>query len=140
MKNIILILFLVLFFNGCVIIGPTQTVYRVPNSSLPKKEAFFVKSTHEDKFNIKSIIERSLIQNGINVVGSVEDADVILTYDDRWIWDFKTYLALFKIQLRNAKDEYPAIILNKASISSGQSADVIVSDAVNYLLTNGGKQ
>ena len=34
-----------------------------------------------------------------------ENADAVLTYEDRWVWDFKTYLIELNVELHTARTE-----------------------------------
>jgi hypothetical protein len=63
-----------------------------------------------DDHHIDDLLVRELQQLGHEASSGPhtllpENADAVLTYEDRWEWDFKTYLIELNVELRTARTE-----------------------------------
>ncbi|PLY04661.1 MAG: hypothetical protein C0625_16025 [Arcobacter sp.] len=110
--KLIVILFFVLIFSGCSIKDTNAKL--VPNSELKSKNIFYVVLLESDKRNIAKMIADTLVEKGYSASsGTLEnlpkDSDVVVTYEDRWMWDLTNYLIQFDMQFRNAKNFYPYV-------------------------------
>lgn len=115
MKNIyklIVTLLIVTLFSGCAITGSTAKL--VPNSSVESKKLFYVIQLKTDKRNLSEIIATTLQQKGFNAISGKyenrpENVDVLVTYEDRWMWDISNYMIQLDMQFRDARDMYPFV-------------------------------
>ena len=69
---------------------------------------FYVENHGTDQRNIESVIAGALEARGVRATGghrgqAPENVDFIVSYEDRWGWDMRTYLRLIRIDVRDAK-------------------------------------
>lgn len=112
-KQYLLMLLLIISFTGCAI--HSNEARLVPNASNLQKKYFYVIHSNLDKRNIDEAIADVLIEKGFKATsGNSEEipnsADVIVTYEDRWMWDMGNYLIQLEIQFRDSKDNYPFVV------------------------------
>lgn len=67
--------------------------------------SFFVENHGRDDRRLDELIVRELRARGIKAYGGhradrPESVDVLVLYDDRWMWDLSTYLLSLRIDLR----------------------------------------
>jgi hypothetical protein len=115
MKKIYTITFafvIMTLFSGCAITNSTAKL--VPNSSIESKKLFYVIQLKTDKRNLSEIIAETLKQKGFNAISGTyenrpQNVDVLVTYEDRWMWDISNYMIQLDMQFRDARDMYPFV-------------------------------
>jgi len=56
------------------------------------------------------LIEKGFIATSGKIENIPEKLDVLVTYEDRWMWDMGNYLIQLDIQFRNPLNNYPFIV------------------------------
>ena len=96
------LLFLFLLSLGCA--GSSSTPLMA--SAREKTTTYYVQNHGEDERSLDQIIVSALRARGVQATGGSEaqtpkDVDFIVTYEDRWAWDMRTYLRLIQIDVRD---------------------------------------
>jgi hypothetical protein len=92
------------FLAGCSSLNTRSVVDLAPFKHI------YVVHRLTDDHHIDEMLVRELQQLGHEASSGPltllpENADAILTYEDRWEWDFKTYLIELSVELRTARTE-----------------------------------
>lgn len=108
--GLVLTILLMFSLTGCAISDSNAKL--VPSSELNKKETFYVVLSKTDKRDIANTIAEVLTTKGYlatsgNLNNIPSNVDVIVTYEDRWMWDITNYLIKLNMQFRNADNMYP---------------------------------
>ena len=79
-----------------------------PNDNVLESERFFVAVHPYDDWKIGNMIAKRLTVQGKRVSeGPIEeqpeDAQVVVTYEDRWMWDIAMYMLSLKVDFRDAR-------------------------------------
>ena len=80
----------------------------VPGSNLIPQESYYVIRHEQDTRSIDATIVKQLETMGFRNISSgpeinrPNDTDIIILYEDRWMWDITNYLIFLKIQFRDA--------------------------------------
>jgi hypothetical protein len=91
----------------------------MPNAAISPEKYYFVILNEEDERHIDLILAEEMRAMGLpNVASGLEkdmpaDTDVIVLFEDRWMWDITNYLLMYKVQFRDAT--------NNILIARGQS-------------------
>lgn len=108
--GLIFLLSLLLFLSGCV----NQSVATLsPGTNLSKAKSFYVVSLPADKRSIDKLICDQLIKMGYAARSGPElpaaqyNADVVVTYGDKWAWDMTMYMLELSITFRDPASGYP---------------------------------
>lgn len=126
----------VLLFIGCASYDRLQ----VPGRTLNGDKRFFVLSNLNDNHAIDHQIEAALqIRGNTADHGPMtmlpDDAQVIVTYEDRWTWDFGDHLLFLQIVARDRRSQQPvATVRFNAKIPSHQGTAGIVGELIDRLL------
>jgi hypothetical protein len=139
MKKIIIgLICLLSVFSGCAI--NRATGIQVPGTDLSKVKNFYVVEELADKGSndVYNVIAQNLIKRGYNVRTGVAadkafNADVLVTYQDKWMWDITMYLLRLNITFRD-----PATNATMAQGSSYHTSLTRLSpeEMVEEVLTN----
>lgn len=110
--NIVFILCFSLLFIGCSITSNSAKL--IPNTLAKERQSFYVIHLDTDKRRIDQMIAKILTEKGYTAISGSEDnipenIDVLVTYEDRWMWDITNYLIQLDIQFRNADNFYPYV-------------------------------
>lgn len=97
-----------LLLCGCSTIDTHQD----PSADLSRIKKVFVERRLADDHHIDQIITDELATMGIQATSGPltmkpDKVDAIITYTDRWEWDFKAYLIELNIRIRDAYTEKP---------------------------------
>ncbi len=103
-----LLLVLACLFAGCTSYSARQT----PGTDLGTRERFFVRSNLNDSHAVDRHIATALSARGRTVeYGPLTmmpaDAQVVVEYEDKWVWDFGEHLVALQISLRDPKSGKP---------------------------------
>lgn len=98
----------VLFLAGCT----TSDVRRDPRVRLEQRRHFFVESELADGRSVDKLIAAELRAMGYQASSGPltmlpPEADTVIAYETRWTWDFKTYLIMLNLQVRDAETGRP---------------------------------
>lgn len=98
---------------SCLLAGCTSYSARVnPGVDLASRQTFFVKSNLNDSHAMDRHIASALTARGRKVeVGPLTmmppDAQVVVEYEDKWVWDFGEHLVGVQITMREPKGDRP---------------------------------
>lgn len=106
--GIFLLCFATALFAGCADV----TTRSDPQVDLTRFRRFYVERRLGDDHRIDELIVHQLQLLGREASSGPltmkpEGMDAIVTYTDRWEWDFKTYLIELNITVRNARTDKP---------------------------------
>ncbi len=98
MKAFLLAVILLPFLAGC----SSLSSHKNPAVKLGDFQRFHVEKRLSDDRGIDTLIARELQRRGFEVTQGFltmmpDNAQVIVSYDDRWAWDFRTYLVELNI-------------------------------------------
>jgi hypothetical protein len=107
--SIIFALVLVAMTSGCVNTQLTGDVD--PSVEMSSFETFYVAHNPDDKRDLEKVIAGELAAIGKNATSGVEPAppepvDVIVTYQDKWMWDITMYLLELNLEFRDPETNY----------------------------------
>lgn len=97
---------LLIGLTGCAMQNLEARV--VPDASLSTRQSYYVVRHEQDTRSIDRTIAEQLEAMGMASISSgpesnkPSDVDVIVLYEDRWMWDMTNYLIFLKIQFRDA--------------------------------------
>ena len=108
--------------------------------SLVGVKSFFVISNLNDNNALDRHIVAALKAHGLKAEAGPltmmpDDAQVIISYQDHWIWDFGDHLVYFELSARDRKSEQPFMSTSfNAKIPKHEEAPVTVARMVDRLL------
>jgi len=116
-----------IFLSGC------STALNVHKAlSLAPYKRIYVESRLSDNHRLDEQIANELKSYGVDATFGVstmrpEKVDAIVTYEDRWQWDFKDYLIDMQIDLRETRGNKPIATghYHQAGITTKTSVEVI---------------
>jgi hypothetical protein len=121
---------LLLLLAGCANLSNQVT----PGVDLRSVKRIWVERRLGDNNNVRDRIVRSLRAQGLEAdAGPVtlmpeKGIDAILGYEDRWTWDFRTYLVELRVELRHPRTRE---LLASAYVSRGPFAGGSTDDMVD---------
>jgi len=88
-----------------------------PGTDLSSYKSVYVVKQPKDKAGIDTLIAQDLKKRGYVVIQGPElttpyNADVAVTYVDRWMWDITLYLLDLTVNFRDAKSGFPVAVGN----------------------------
>lgn len=109
MKGLYFFLVGVIFLTGC-----SKAIVRSdsdPNSDLSAINSIYVRKLPADERGIEKVIENKLNEFGFRATSGVgvdprEKVDVIISYEDRWMWDITMYMLEIDINLHDPKTDF----------------------------------
>ena len=102
-----------------LVLGCAKLTASVPSGSdLTRLKSFYVIRLVQDERGINQLIRNDLATRGLEATTGPESArpqavDVIVTYEDRWMWDITMYMLSLNISFRNPE--------TNTFLASGQS-------------------
>lgn len=121
--------------SGCV---NRVTANKTPGTTLKGRGVFLVLHQPQDDNGIDDLIAGRLVAMGYQASVGPDDSavppgtDVVVTYIDKWMWDFTTYLFELTITLKDAKTQMP---LASGSALHGSLTRRSPSEMVDEVLT-----
>ena len=76
---------------------------RLIDSARQQDALFFVEHQPKDGRHLEVQIAESLQARGLAITHQRDEADYIVTYQDRWMWDMRMYLRDLSIEVQDAK-------------------------------------
>ncbi|MBL9207166.1 MAG: hypothetical protein JNN01_18905 [Opitutaceae bacterium] len=127
---------LVPFLAGC----STLTHQSAPGVELGKIKRVFVERRLADNNNVRDRFVRALQAKGFEAEAGPltmmpeKGIDAVLVYEDRWAWDFRTYLVEVRVELRHPLTQalMAQAYLQRAPFG-GKSTDDMVATVVDAL-------
>lgn len=114
----------------------------LPTAARSEGDLFYVENHGNDERQLEQIILETLRARGLHAEGGAketrpENVDFLVTYQDRWAWDMRTYLRLIQIDVRDAKTG--EIVATSRShqdslTSMGKTYQEIIERTANQLL------
>ena len=133
-------LFACALLAGC---ATTERRVAVPGRSLKEVRRFFVVRNLKDNHGIEERIVRALRARGFEVEsGPVtlqpDSAQAVISYEDRWAWDFSDHMVMLEINARDPKGFYPYVSASFVKhVAITTDAEAVVSQVVGELLVAG---
>jgi hypothetical protein len=132
-----------LLASGC---SNQATATLSPGADLSTIKSFYVVHQPKDTHQLQNLIRDRLLSEGYKATSGPESersssqADSIVTYVDRWMWDITLYLLELTITLRDANNEFPLAVGNSYHTSLTRlSPEEMVNEVITNIL-NAGKQ
>lgn len=94
-----------------ILAGCTHLVTRsLPNANVGQYKHIFVEHRLADSYGIADEMARQLAEMGYDASAGAltmlpTNAEIIVSYDDMWTWDFNTYMIEFDVQVRSARSD-----------------------------------
>ena len=102
---------LLAFAAASILAGCTQLSTRsLPNSEIGHYKRIFVEQRLVDNYGVAEAMARELRAMGYDASAGAltmmpSNAELIVSYDDMWTWDFNTYMIEFDVQVRSARTD-----------------------------------
>ena len=102
---------LLAFLGAAVLSGCTQLTTRsLPNADVGHYKHIFVEQRLVDNYGVADAMARQLREMGYDASAGAltmmpSSAELIVSYDDMWTWDFNTYMIEFDVQVRSARTD-----------------------------------
>lgn len=137
MKNLLFMLIVGIFLTGC---GRFEKhSYVLPSALKDSMQSYYVEPLSTDTRELDLLITNALIKYGVKVLNNPKDADIIVTYIDRWIWDLTTFMVDLKIQFRDSLDRFPVIFgETKRNSLARKEASVMVNELIDEMMMKKG--
>lgn len=100
----------VISLTGCSSSKKNATI--MPGANLGAAKSYYVVHYSSDNGKVNELIRDNLIARGYQAStgdahATPTDVDAILTYQDKWMWDFTMYMLQLDMQIRNPKTDIP---------------------------------
>ncbi|MGZ9154625.1 MAG: hypothetical protein ACXW6J_15195 [Candidatus Binatia bacterium] len=132
-----------LLASGC---SNHATATLSPGADLSTIKSFYVVHQPKDTHQLQNLIRDRLLSEGYKATAgpeserSSQQADSVVTYVDRWMWDMTLYLLELTITLRDANNDFPLAVGNSYHTSLTRlSSEEMVNEVITNIL-NAGKQ
>jgi hypothetical protein len=127
-------------FAGC---ASTQSNVAAPGRSLKDVERFFVLRNLKDNHRVHESIVRALRARGLHAESGPitllpKDAQAVITYEDRWSWDFGNHMVSLKLGARDPDAVFPyvtAFFLDHVALKT--DVDAVTAQLIGELLAAG---
>ena len=88
----------------------TVATHKNPKTDFSKYHHIYVEARLGDDHGLDEIIVRELQGMGYHASSGTltmkpDDVDVLIFYQDRWTWDFKTYMIEFNLTVRDSRKD-----------------------------------
>ncbi len=137
--NLILLVVVVIFTSGCAINRATATIH--PTADLNGIQSIYVAKFGPDGRGINLLIANKLKRMGYLVSTGTDrpsNADVVVTYKDKWMWDMTMYMIELTITFRDPKTNFPLASGNSYHTSlTRKSPQEMVNEVINNIFKKG---
>ena len=122
--------------SGCAINKATASL--TSGSDLSGVRSFYVVKLPGDKNGVDEIIRKNLVKRGYTATVGPEksrpyNADAVVTYQDKWMWDITMYMIELTINFRNPANDFPTATGNSLHTSLTRKSP---EEMVDEVLTN----
>jgi hypothetical protein len=128
-----------LSLTGCAVNKATSSLS--PGSDLTSFKSAYVVKLPQDGRHIDKIIKANLekrgyvVTNGPALAGPY-NADVAVTYADKWVWDITMYMVELSVNLRDPKTGFPLATGNSYHTSMARkSPEEMVDEVLGNIFT-----
>ena len=110
-----------------------------PGSSLDTSKTYYVVKLGPDGRGIHELIAAQLNKMGYKATAGLDydrpkDADVIVTYKDKWMWDITMYMIELTITMREPQSDFPMASGNSMHTSlTRKSPEEMVADVLGNI-------
>jgi hypothetical protein len=130
------VLIVLVLVGGCAVNRATAVL--TPGSELTPLKTFYVVTFPPDKRGIDTLIRDRLVAMGYTATLGPEkptpyDADAVVSYFDKWMWDMGMYMLELTIVLRSPTDNFPLASGNSLHTSLARKTP---EEMVQEVLTN----
>lgn len=128
-----------LSLTGCAVNKATSSLS--PGTDLNSIKSVYIVKLPQDGRHIDKIIKTNLEKRGYAVTNGPAlaepyNADVAVTYADRWVWDITMYMVELSINLRDPKTGFPLATGNSFHTSMARkSPDEMVDEVLNNIFS-----
>ena len=128
---------------GC---SNSATATLSPGADLSAIKTFYVVHQPKDTHDLHNLIRDRLVKEGYTATAGPElekssyQANAIVTYVDRWVWDITLYLLELTITLRDATNDFPLAVGNSYHTSLTRKSPEEMVDEVMTNIFNAAKQ
>jgi hypothetical protein len=137
----ILLLSMILFSYGCAVNRATATID--PTADLSKIKSIHVIKHDKDGRNINELIVKKLQNMGYTATTSSDpapNADAVITYIDKWMWDLTMYMLELTVVVRDAENKFPLGSGNSFHTSlTRKSPEEMVDEVLSNIFKGGAK-
>lgn len=134
--NVSLLLVVVLSSSGC---ANRATATFEPTADLASIKSIYVTLAPDD-WGTRLLIENKLKSMGFIVETGVDrpsNVDAIVTYVEKWMWDFSMYMIELTITIRDPKDDFPLASGNSYHASLTRlTPEEMVDEVINNIFKN----
>lgn len=107
-----------------------------PGVSLAQFQRFYVQSNLNDNHAVDALLARTLTGRGLTATHGPltmmpADTEAIVTYQERWAWDFGDHLVYLRVAVRDAKTGQP---ISSAMFNGPVALNKDPADVVNRLI------
>jgi hypothetical protein len=124
----------VTLFSGCAVNRATATVD--PSANLGSIKTIHVKKFGPDKHALDTLIADKVRSMGLTAAtgdAPAANADAVITYIDKWMWDITMYMIELTIQVRDPKTDYTLAVGNSFHTSLTRKSP---TEMVDEVMTN----
>jgi len=117
-----------------------------PGADLSAVKTFYVVHQPKDTHDLHNLIKDRLVKDGYTATVGPElenssyQANSIVTYVDRWMWDMTLYLLELTITFRDGSNEFPLAVGNSYHTSLTRKSPEEMVDEVITNIFNAAKQ
>lgn len=121
--------------TGCAVNRATATLS--PGADLSKAKSVYVVKQPKDKEGVDDLIAKDLQKRGYAVTRGPElntgyEADMAVTYVDKWMWDITMYMLELTVTMRDGKTGFPMAVGNSYHTSlTRKSPPEMVDEVMN---------
>jgi len=94
--------------SGC---ATRSTATVTPGTDMAVLKKFYVVQAPKDKRGTENLIRDNLRKRGFTAAAGPElssyEADAVITYVDRWMWDITMYMVELTVAVRNPANNFP---------------------------------
>lgn len=135
------LLMVVLFLaTGCAINRTSATF--APGTDLGKVKHMYVVQAPNDKHGVYKLLSGRLMKMGYTITVGPEmpaasyNTDLVVTYQDKWVWDITMYMLELTVYFRNPGNGYPVASGNSFHTSlTRKSSDEMVEEVLTSIFT-----
>jgi hypothetical protein len=130
-----------LLLTGCAVNRATATVD--PSANLAGIKTVHVVRLEKDERGVNKLIADRLNTMGFNATTSLtktSDADAIVTYADKWMWDITMYMIELTVVVRDPKNDFALATGNSLHTSLTRKSPVEMVDEVTTNIFKGVKK
>jgi hypothetical protein len=131
-----------LLATGCI---NRATATLSPGADLSSVKTFYVVHQPKDTHAIHYLIRDRIVKEGFTATAGPElsppsyQADSVITYVDRWVWDITLYLLELTVTLRDATSGFPQAVGNSFHTSLTRKSPEEMVDEVMTNIFNAAK-